>query len=212
MSVIVQRRASAARVAGLPSNATIQRRVTRMLEALQLSKSEVSILVTDDREIRILNRDYRDTDKPTDVLSFSMREGEGARFAGEVLGDIVLSAQTAARQAKEARRPLLDEATMLLAHGLLHLLGWDHATPAEDAKMRRKTDELCVAAGGPPLFSLGGVDAEGRSRAIGGKKSSKRPASRTTGSPENYGSKRPTSAKRRATKKPTSASATKKKR
>jgi probable rRNA maturation factor len=192
MSVVVTRRASVAKLAGLPSNALIKKRVEQMLTSLQMEKSEVSILVTDDREIRILNREYRDTDKATDVLSFAMREGEGARFAGDVLGDIVLSAQTAARQAREAERPLVDEATMLLAHGLLHLLGWDHATPTEDRKMRAKTDELCVAVGAPPLMSMGGVDAAGRSRPVRTPKKSasratagtkKKPASRARKSP-----------------------------
>ncbi len=135
-----------------------------MLEALELPDAEVSVLLTDDREIRALNRDYRGVDAPTDVLSFAMREGEGARFAGDLLGDLVVSVQTCARQARAAKRPLLDEATMLLAHGLLHLLGWDHETPAKDAQMRRETDRLCVAAGGVPLFALGGVDASGQSR------------------------------------------------
>jgi probable rRNA maturation factor len=161
MPVIVRRRPG---LTNAPSSATIRRRVDAMLAHLQMPKAEVSILLTDDKEIRILNRDYRQTDKPTDVLSFSMLEGEGARFAGDVLGDIVLSITTAARQAREAKRPLLDEATMLVAHGLLHLLGWDHVTAADDRKMRARTDELCVAAGAPPLFSLGGVDASGRSR------------------------------------------------
>lgn len=166
MSVTVTRRASVAKVSGMPTNALIKKRVELMLTSLQMQKSEVSILVTDDEEIRILNREYRDTDKATDVLSFAMQEGEGARFAGDVLGDIVLSAPTAARQAREAKRPLRDEATMLLAHGLLHLLGWDHATAAEDRKMRAKTDVLCVAAGGPPLMAMGGVDQDGRSRPV----------------------------------------------
>lgn len=163
MPVSISIRASARKVRGLPSPATLRRRVGKMLVAAQISDAEVSILVTDDKEIQILNRDYRDTDRPTDVLSFALREGEGARFAGDALGDIVLSAQTTARQARAARRPFLDESTMLLAHGLLHLLGWDHRTPAEDARMRAETDRLCVAAGAPPLFSKGGVDAAGRS-------------------------------------------------
>ncbi len=161
MSVTVRRRP---RVAKAPTSATIRRRVGAMLAHLQMPKAEVSVLLTDDREIRNLNRDYRGTDQPTDVLSFSMLEGEGARFAGDLLGDIVLSMTTTARQAREARRSVLDEATMLLAHGLLHLLGWDHRTASEDRKMRAKTDELCVAAGGPPLFALGGVDSVGRSQ------------------------------------------------
>ena len=165
-TIRIQRRPSVTKRAGVPAPATLKRRVTKMLAHLQLEKSEVSILLTDDREIRILNRDYRGIDRPTDVLSFSMREGEGARFAGDLLGDLVLSIPTAARQAREAKRPLLDEATMLLAHGLLHLLGWDHRSKAEDARMRKATDALCVAAGAPPLMALGGVDAAGRSRAI----------------------------------------------
>ncbi len=163
MPVSISIRASARKVHGLPSPATLRRRVGKMLVAAQIPDAEVSILVTDDKEIQILNRDYRDTDRPTDVLSFALREGEGARFAGDALGDIVLSAQTTARQARAARRPFLDESTMLLAHGLLHLLGWDHRTPAEDARMRAETDRLCIAAGAPPLFSKGGVDAAGRS-------------------------------------------------
>ena len=161
MPVTVRRRAG---LTNAPSSATIRRRIDAMLTHLQMPKAEVSVLLTDDKEIRILNRDYRGFDKATDVLSFSMIEGEGARFAGDVLGDIVLSITTASRQAREAKRPVLDEVTMLVAHGLLHLLGWDHATPAEDRKMRARTDDLCVAAGATPLFALGGVSASGRSR------------------------------------------------
>ncbi len=137
-----------------------------MLQLLQLPNAEVSILLTDDKEIRNLNREYRNIDRPTDVLSFALREGEGARFAGDSLGDLVVSITTAKRQARTARRPLLDEMTMLLAHGLLHLLGWDHRTATEDRKMRAKTDELCVAAGTLPLMALGGVDAKGVSRPV----------------------------------------------
>lgn len=164
--VTIRRRSTVIGKRGVPASATIRRRVERMLDVLQIPKSEVSILLTDDREIRNLNRDYRGTDRSTDVLSFSMREGEGGRFAGDVLGDIVLSIPTAARQARFAGRPLLDEATMLLAHGLLHLLGWDHATPSDDRRMRAKTDQLCLACGAPPLFSQGGVDRFGRSRRV----------------------------------------------
>ncbi|MBI2392867.1 MAG: rRNA maturation RNase YbeY [Deltaproteobacteria bacterium] len=175
MPVVVQRRAAVARVANVPTSATIKRRVAAMLSALGMPSAEVSILLTDDREIRALNRDYRGVDRATDVLSFAMREGEGARFAGDVLGDLVISMQTCARQARDAKRPLLDESTMLLAHGLLHLLGWDHDTAAKDRAMRAETDRLCVAAGAPPLFSLGGVDDAGRSRPA------KKPASRPSG-------------------------------
>jgi probable rRNA maturation factor len=164
MIVSIQRRRTISRADGAPSTLELRRRVRSMLRHLQLLNAEVSILLTNDDEIQILNRDYRSIDRPTDVLSFSLLEGEGARFAGDALGDLVVSIETAARQAREAKRPLIDELTMLLAHGLLHLLGWDHRTATEDRRMRAQTDVLCVAAGGPPLFALGGVDARGRSR------------------------------------------------
>jgi len=127
----------------------LRRRAMAMLAALQMKDAEVSILITDDAQIQILNRDYRGFDKPTDVLAFSMREGEFASVSGAVLGDVILSVPTAKRQAKIAKRPLLDEVTMLLAHGILHLLGWDHETKAKDKKMRAETARLEAAALAP---------------------------------------------------------------
>jgi probable rRNA maturation factor len=109
--------------------------------------SELSIVLTGDDQMRKLNRIYRKKDRPTDVLAFAQREGEHAERAGRLLGDVVLSVPTARRQAEAAGRDLLSEMTMLLAHGLLHLVGWDHDTPAKDRAMRRETDRLCAAAG-----------------------------------------------------------------
>ena len=124
----------------------IERRAEAMMRALQLQKEEVSIVLTDDDQIRELNRVYRKKDRPTDVLAFAQREGEhGAAFA-QLLGDVIVSVPTAARQAKAAGRPVLDEVTMLVAHGLLHLLGWDHETAAKDRAMRAETERLCRAA------------------------------------------------------------------
>lgn len=163
-TVEIRRSPSVARARAVPSSASIRRRVEAMLDELQCPNSTLSILLTDDVEIRKLNRDYRGIDRPTDVLSFSLLEGEGARFAHGALGDVVVSIPTTKRQARAAKRPLLHELTMLLAHGLLHLLGWDHRTAEEDRRMREKTDALCVVAGCPPLFAQGGVDARGRSR------------------------------------------------
>jgi probable rRNA maturation factor len=75
-----------------------------------------------------------------------MREGEHAELAGDVLGDVIVSVPTAMRQASERGAAVIDEVTMLLAHGLLHLLGWDHDTAAKDRRMRAETDRLCAAA------------------------------------------------------------------
>jgi probable rRNA maturation factor len=128
------------------TRAVVLLRVNAMMKLLQIEKNEVSIVLTDDEQIHILNRDYRQKDKPTDVLAFAQREGDFKELAGELLGDVIVSVPTAARQAKEAQKDLLEEVTMLLAHGLLHLLGWDHETAAKDRRMRAETERLCVAA------------------------------------------------------------------
>jgi probable rRNA maturation factor len=135
------------------ATAEIRRRVRAMMTALQLKKEEVSIVLTDDDQIQELNRVYRQKDKPTDVLAFAQREGELAALAGPLLGDVIVSIPMARRQAAEAGRDVLAEVTMLLAHGLLHLLGWDHDTPAKDKRMRAETDRLCAAASPPPTPS-----------------------------------------------------------
>jgi probable rRNA maturation factor len=117
-----------------------------MLQALEMPGAELSLLLTDDATIHELNRVYRQKDKPTDVLAFAQREGELGDSAGRLLGDVVISVPTARRQAGDARRSVGDEVLWLLAHGLLHLLGWDHDTPARDARMRRETARLFQAA------------------------------------------------------------------
>ena len=117
-----------------------------MLDALDLSQAELSILLCDDTTIHTLNRDHRKRDKPTDVLAFALHEAQEGHWQGGMLGDIVISLDTARRQADARGRPLWDEVTMLLAHGLLHLLGFDHATRAEERRMTARTDLLCAAA------------------------------------------------------------------
>lgn len=93
----------------------------------------LTILITDDDELRRLNQTYRKEDKPTDVLSFE----DGSRWPdGKLyLGDIAISYDTAERQAQAGGHPLLDEIALLTAHGVLHLLGHDHAEPEEKAVM-----------------------------------------------------------------------------
>ncbi|MGH7271265.1 MAG: rRNA maturation RNase YbeY [Polyangiaceae bacterium] len=122
------------------------RRVRAMLGALRLEDSELSILLTSDARIKKLNSVYRKMNRPTDVLSFSQREGAMGHRAGWLLGDIVVSIPTARRQADARGCDLASELTMLLAHGLLHLVGWDHDTPAKDRRMRKETERLCAAA------------------------------------------------------------------
>ena len=118
----------------------------RMLTALSLPDAELSLVLCDDATIHELNRDFRHKDKPTDVLAFAMREGKFGDTASPLLGDIVISLQTTKRQAREHKRSFEEEVRMLLAHGLLHLLGFDHQTVQQDRRMKARTDLLCATA------------------------------------------------------------------
>ncbi len=117
-------------------------RIEAMMRARNLDTEEVSFLLTDDKQIHKLNREYRGFDKPTDVLAFALSEGEPMPNSEGLLGDVIVSVETARRQARTAKRPLVDELAMLLAHGLLHLLGYDHRTAKEDRVMRAETTRL----------------------------------------------------------------------
>jgi probable rRNA maturation factor len=97
---------------------------------------ELSVMLTDDEGIRALNAQWRDEDKPTDVLSFPMDAPVGP------FGDIVLSVPTATRQAAEHGWTLRQELTFLLVHGFAHLLGHDHGEPAQAAAMRAEEERL----------------------------------------------------------------------
>lgn len=96
----------------------------------------------DDNQIRSLNKTYLHRDRPTDVMSFSQIEGE-SHVLTNLLGDVVISVETARRQAREAHSTLHDEITYLLIHGILHLLGYDHEGSAKKSlQMERKEKEL----------------------------------------------------------------------
>ncbi len=112
--------------------------VARVLAAEGVSRAEAGIVVTGDVTVRDLNRRYRGEDAPTDVLSFAFGEdaGEFVLPPGEStrLGDVAISLPAARRQAKQAGHSLERELALLLVHGLLHLLGYDHAT-GDDARV-----------------------------------------------------------------------------
>jgi probable rRNA maturation factor len=128
------------------SSPALRRRAERMLRAVGLASAELSVLICDDATIQRLNRQHRGKDRPTDVLAFAMREGPALGGPLELLGDVVISLPTAARQARARRRRLWDEVTLLLAHGLLHLLGYDHRDDAEERAMDQQAARLCAAA------------------------------------------------------------------
>jgi probable rRNA maturation factor len=106
------------------------------------SRSELSIALVDDETIRDLNTHYRGRRRATDVLAFAMREGPEPDRRGNLLGDVVISLETAARQARRAHRGLDGEIARLLVHGTLHLLGHDHQNPVEARAMRAEERRL----------------------------------------------------------------------
>lgn len=109
-----------------------------------LPDSELSVSIVGDRTIRRMNRDYLGRDKATNVISFSMSEGEYGRINPGVLGDVVISAATCAREAEEGGIPFNHRLSFLLLHGILHLCGYDHerSGEAEAARMEEKEKEL----------------------------------------------------------------------
>jgi probable rRNA maturation factor len=99
--------------------------------------AELSILIADDEEVRRLNREYRGVDAPTDVLAFPQADAPGT--AGpRLLGDVVISAETARRQARERHAAYDDELALLAVHGTLHLTGWRDDTEEERQRMLRR--------------------------------------------------------------------------
>ena len=122
-----------------------------LLTAMELTDqketSEVSLLLTDDQKIQSLNRKYRGIDAPTDVLAFSQIENLNSLPASKdekeiLLGDIVISVETAQRQAAELGHSLLYELILLSIHGFLHLLGFDHDYEKENDKMKSLETEI----------------------------------------------------------------------
>ena len=103
---------------------TLRRRADVVVEAAGVAMHEICVTLVSDKRIHELNRDYRSKDRPTDVLSFAQNEGELAEMNPTVLGDVIISLETAERQRET--RSLMDETTHLLIHGVLHLMGHDH--------------------------------------------------------------------------------------
>ncbi|MCA9601992.1 MAG: rRNA maturation RNase YbeY [Myxococcales bacterium] len=143
MATVVQRQGPVR--AGI-SLENIARCADRMLACLDLGKQELSVVLCDDRTIHELNRRYRRKNRPTDVLAFAMSEGTPMMAGDGMLGDVVISVETAKRQAAERGHALRDELIHLLAHGILHLAGYDHRTDAEERRMNARADVLRGAA------------------------------------------------------------------
>lgn len=132
------------RGSGLPAidRRRFRSRAVRVLRELSHARSELSIALVDDETIRCLNDTWRGRDEATDVLSFSLLDGAAAEHRGRLLGDVVISLETAARQARARRRSLDEEVTRLLTHGVLHLLGHDHEQDDDARRMAAEERRL----------------------------------------------------------------------
>jgi len=107
-------------------------------------ETELSITVVGDRSIRRVNREYLAKDRPTNVISFSQQEGNSVGVASGMLGDVIISADTSAREAEQGGMPPFDRLCFLLLHGILHLCGYDHERSGEEEsfRMEKKEGEL----------------------------------------------------------------------
>jgi probable rRNA maturation factor len=130
----------------------LERIARRVLEDESIASSaEMGLLITDSKTIQKLNRIYRGQDKPTDVLAFQMtpdmnQEPEGSFVSPpdgiRHLGEVVISYPQAVKQAQEQGHGVTRELALLIVHGILHLLGYDHELPEEEQKMRDKENEI----------------------------------------------------------------------
>lgn len=122
----------------------IRGNVRRLLKIMDCANKELCLSFVNDKAIQQLNKNYLQKDNSTNVLSFSLQEGEYGNINPNLLGDIVISAETAQRDSAIGNFSLSEEIDFLIIHGLLHLLGFNHenATKAQTAKMRMKEKEL----------------------------------------------------------------------
>ncbi|MFC1666243.1 rRNA maturation RNase YbeY [Candidatus Omnitrophota bacterium] len=113
-----------------------------VLRAMGEHNAELSLLFVKDYYIKELNRKYRKINSRTDVLVFAMREGQGILKDSPILGDVVISVETAKREAKKRKLSIHKETCLYLVHGILHLLGYDDIKKRDRQIMKSKEEEL----------------------------------------------------------------------
>jgi len=121
----------------------VRRATQRILTELGLLDAELSVVLVDDARIRDLNRQYLNRDKPTNILAFPMREGEFSTLHPNLLGDLVISVETARRQSDRFGLDDMEMVILLMVHGVLHLIGYEHEGTKKGAReMSLKQKEL----------------------------------------------------------------------
>jgi probable rRNA maturation factor len=124
--------------------------VLKILKILDCVDKEISLSFVDDENIKQLNKQYLGRDKATNVISFSLQEGEYSDINPQIMGDIIVSVETAQRDAIKGNLTVTQEFEFLIIHGILHLLGYNHenTTKKETNKMRQKEKDLFNAING----------------------------------------------------------------
>ena len=121
----------------------VRRATQRILTELGLLDADLSVVLVDDARIRDLNRQYLNRDKPTNILAFPMREGEFSTLHPNLLGDLVISVETARRQSDRFGLDDMEMVILLMVHGVLHLIGYEHEGTKKGAReMSLKQKEL----------------------------------------------------------------------
>lgn len=148
---------------------TLREVVKATLRHASVSRGLVTLVISDDETVQRLNRDYRDVDEPTDVLSFPAREGEETLIAdlppdlqaemGVYWGDVIIAYPYAARQAEAYGNSVAAELRMLAVHGTLHLLGYDHDTPENEEEMWTAQRRILTQFGDADLADRPATDA-----------------------------------------------------
>ena len=128
-------------------SAPISSAIRELLSTEHDGNVEVSVLLCDDAEMRVLNHEYRGIDSPTDVLSFAQEDTEPTPEGRVLLGDVVISSETAARQGEQHGHGIETEAVLLGLHGTLHLLGYDDDTEGNLSEMIARAEQVAASLG-----------------------------------------------------------------
>lgn len=131
----------------------LKRKAQAVLNALGYPDGELSILLLNDSQIAVLNKKYLKREGPTNVIAFPMQEGPFAEITPDLLGDVAISLETAAKEGETAGISMEDRLTELLVHGILHLCGYDHESSQTEAlRMEKKSREVLKLVLGKSLI------------------------------------------------------------
>lgn len=122
----------------------LEKSISLILEKLNCQNQDLNVILVDDQQIKKINKKYRNVNKATNVLSFSMQEGEFGSINPNLMGDIIISVNTAANDAEKGNLEFMDEIEFLVIHGILHLIGYNHENTSlfQARKMERLEKDL----------------------------------------------------------------------